>query len=93
MSLTVEVTKVSVTKKMDKLWYIVLKLVCLEDTEEVINYNFTIRYRMGDDIVNKVQEIKEKMQDYIDKYKGEQSIFNNAQLDTAVAWLESNLEG
>jgi len=59
---------------------------------EVINQNFSVRYKTKHDAEEKVKELLEEMQECIDDYKGEQQIFNNAALDTAVTWLNNNLE-
>jgi hypothetical protein len=93
MALTIEVSKVSVDEVMDKLWNITLNLRCLEGAVEVINQDFSVRYRPGQDAQARVQTILEKMQETIDDYKGEQQIFNAAQLDNAVTWLQTNLVG
>jgi len=93
MALTIEVTKVSVSEQMDKLWNITLNLKCTEDTVEVINQNFSVRYRPGQDAEAKVKKMLAEMQEAIDDYKGEQQIFDAIALDTAVTWLQSNLEG
>ena len=93
MALTIEVTKVSVSEQMNKLWNITLNLRCLDAAVEVLNRDFSIRYRTGQDAETKVKGLLEKMQEAIDDYKGEQQIYNAAQLDTAVTWLQTNLVG
>jgi len=92
MALQIEVTKVSVSEQMDKLWNITLNLTCTEDSVEVINCDFSVRYRPGQDAEAKTKGLLAEMQEAINEYKGEQQIINSAQLDTAVTWLQDNLE-
>ena len=89
----IEITKVSVSEQMDKLWNITLNLKCLDNTVEVINQNFSVRYRPGQDAEAKVKSLLAEMQETIDDYKAEQQILNHVKLDTAVIWLQSKLEG
>ncbi len=95
MALTVEVTKVAVTEQMDKLWNITLKLRLLDDVPEpdveVLNQDFSIRYRTGEDIANKEADLQIRMQETIDDYKDEQVIFGHAKTDTIVTNLNNNL--
>ena len=92
MAYIINVSKVSVSETMRGMWNIVLKLTYTDGVEEVINQDFSIRYKQGQSITIKVQEIKEKMQEAINDYKAEQVIFNHAQLDAALTWLQDNLE-
>ena len=92
MALQVEVIKISVSKMMDKLWNITLNLRCTEGIIEVINQNFSVRYRPGQNAEAKVKSLIADMQKIIDDYKSEQQIFNNPLLETAVTWLQNNLE-
>lgn len=91
MALVIGVTKVSVSEQMDKLWTIVLNLACTEDAVEVINRNFSVKYKLGQDIDNKRAEFLERMQDTIDAYIGEQAVFDHAKMDSLVTYLETNL--
>ena len=93
MALQIEVTKVSVSEQMDKLWNITLNLKCTDDSVEVINQDFSISYRTGQDAEIKVKSLLAEMQEAIDDYKDEQQIFNHTKLDTAVTWLQNNLGG
>lgn len=92
MALTPTVTKKSVTQSMNKMWNITLNLSVMDGVDEVINKDFNLRYRTGQDVAVRVKTIGVEMQDEIDSYKGEQVIFNHAQLDTAVTWINNNLE-
>ena len=93
MALIPTVIKVSVSETMDKLWNITLNLSVMDGIEEVINQDFSLKYRAGEDVESKVKVIETKMQEAIDDYKGEQTIFNHANLDTAVTYLNNNLTG
>ena len=91
MTLTAVVTKKSVTKNMDNLWNICMNMTLTDETVEVINKDYSIRYRTGDDIGAKTNQLKIQMQADINKYKAEQAIFVNAQLDTAVSTVQAGL--
>jgi len=93
MALVITVSKVSVREELDKLWSITINLTCTDGGQEVINKDFSVRYRPGQNISQKVQILLEKMQEAIDDYKSEQQIFNASQLDTAVTYLQNNLVG
>ncbi len=93
MALVSTVTKKTVTETMDKMWSITLNLAVLDGTTEVIKKDFILKYRAGQDVEVKVKEILGEMQEAIDDYKGEQVIFNHAQLDAAITYLNNNLTG
>ena len=91
MTVSVTVTKKSVTKDMDKLWNVSMNMILTDETVEVINKDYSIRYRTDDDIGEKTSQLIEQMQVDIDMYKAEQAIFVNAQLDTAVSTVQAGL--
>ena len=88
---TINVTKVSVSQQMDKLWNIVLNLTCSESAVEVINQDFSIRYRTGQDAEAKAKELLGGMQAAIDEWNSEQGVFDAAALDNAVTYIQANL--
>ncbi len=88
---TIIVTKVSVSEVMSKLWNITLKLICEESTVEVINKDFSVRYRTGDDIDLKRSQFLELMQGEIDKWNSEQVVFDHTKMNNLVTYLEANL--
>jgi len=92
MALTINISKVSVSKQMEGLWNITLNLKC-DDTTEVINQDFSIRYRTGQDITEVINKIQNKMQKCINDYKSERQIFNHQKLDDAIVTLQENLIG
>jgi len=59
---------------------------------EVINKDYSVRYRPGDDISAKEKTIADMMQADIEKYKSEQQIYLAAALDTAVTNVQKRLE-
>ena len=93
MALTVLVTKKNVTQSQDGLWNITLNLACQDIAIEVINRDFSMRYKTGQDIEVVVKKIQEEMQRVINYYKSSQVIFNHAKLATAITYLNSNLVG
>jgi hypothetical protein len=93
MALTLQVTKKSVQTSQRGLWIITLNLQGLDGTTEVINRDFSIRYKTGQDMEVKVKGIQEEMQELIANYKSEQVIFNHAKLTAAINYLNSNLVG
>ena len=93
MALTLTVEKRSVTETMGKMWSIVLNLSALDGTDVVVNKDFVLKYRAGQDVEEKVKALLEEIQEAIDDYKGEQTIFNHTKLDTAITYLNNNLTG
>ena len=91
MALTILVTKKSVTQSQDGLWSITLNLACKDGVPEVINQDFSMRYKTGQDIGLVVKKVQEEMQRVINYYKSSQFIFNHAKLATAITYLNSNL--
>ncbi len=92
MALTVTVTKKSVSLIMSKMWHITLNMVLKENAIEVLNKDYSIRFRTGGSISLKVAGFIKLMQDDIDKYKSEQQIFTAASLDTAIINIQAGLE-
>ena len=92
MTLAMTVSKKSVTKVMDKLWNITMNLTLTDDGKEVINNDYSVRYRTGDNVQAKEKTIADMMQADIKKYKSEQQIYLAAALDTAVTNVQEMLE-
>lgn len=93
MALLIVVTKKKVSLQMPKLWNIMLNMVCTDATVEVINQNFSAKYRTGDNIDNKTAQLRKQMQATIDEYNVEQQIFDHAKMDDLVTYLNANLTG
>ena len=93
MPLTILVMKESVTQSQDGLWNITLNLTCKDGVPEVINQDFSFRYKTKQDIEVVVKKIQEEMQRVINYYKFSQVIFNHAKLASAIIYLNSNLGG
>jgi len=92
MALKIEISKVSVLETMPKMWNIVVNLKIFNEDVEVHSKNFSIKYRFGEDIDAKQQEILGLMQSAINGYKNEQQVFNHAKMDNLVTFLNNNLE-
>ena len=90
--LTVEVTKVGISERMEGLFTVTINLRCIAWGNEVINQNFTENYRPGDSIEHVMGKISEKMQDVINKYKNEQVIDTTLDWNIAIAELQKHLE-
>ena len=82
--LTAIVTKKSVKYVQKNLHSITFNLSLSEGGTEVLKQDFSCEYRAGENPAQKDSEIKEKIQEAIDRYKTEQQIFNSAALDNAV---------
>ena len=93
MALTILVIKKSVTQSQDGLWNITLNLNCKDGVPEVINQDFSVRYKTGQDIEVMVKKVQEEIQKVINYYKSSQVIFNHAKLATAITYLNTNLMG
>lgn len=85
------VTKKSVNLIQKDLYNVVLNLSLMEGIVELLNKDFSERYRTGQAISTVTTKFTVAMQTEINKYKAEQVIFNNAQLDTAVTNIQNGL--
>ncbi len=91
MALTIQISKASAPESIPGLWNPTINLKIFDNGVEVLNKDFSVKYRKGEDINIKQQKFLVLMQSAIDKYKGEQQIFNHAKMDDLVTFLESNL--
>lgn len=91
MALTKTVTKKSVTNPQSKLYIITFNLKVSDGVNNVIDQDFNCEFRTGENAANKVDEMKEKMQEVINNYKASQVIFNSASLDNAVNSISGGL--
>lgn len=91
MALISTVTKKSVTEVQSKLWNITLNMVLTDNSVEVLNTDYSLKYRPGDSIAAKQATWIVMMQVDIDKYKSERNIFNAAALNTVVTNVGSAL--
>jgi len=91
MTLAMTVSKKSVTKVMDKLWNITMNLTLTDDGKEVLNNDYSVRYRPGDDISAKEKTLADMMQEDIAKYKSEQQVYHASALDDAVTNVQEAL--
>lgn len=85
------VTKKGVTLIQKGLYNITLTLSLMEGATELLNKDFTERYRTGQVIPTVTAKFIAAMQDEINKYKAEQIIYNHAQLDTAIINIKNGL--
>ena len=90
--MTAIVTKVSVNKRQEKLFSIVLNMKLMDGETELLSKDFSENYRTGNNVSDIVAKLQVDMQAAIDNYSSEQAIFNHAQMDTAVTILQGNLE-
>ena len=92
MALISTITKKSVTEVQSKLWNVTLNMVLTDNSVEVLNTDYLLKYRPGDSIAAKQATWIVMMQADIDKYKSEQNIYNAAALNTVVTNVGSALE-
>jgi hypothetical protein len=93
MALTITVTKKSVSEAMPGQWTVTFNMVVEDGELEVINTDYSIDYKTGDNFDLKQVEALAKGQAIIDKYKREQTIFAATKLNTLVTYLNTNLVG
>jgi hypothetical protein len=91
MALSVTITKKSVIRLQDKLYTITVRMILKNDGVEVLNHDFSIRYRTGDSIANKKAALQAEIQAVIDNYKAEQVLYNNAVFETMCTNIETGL--
>jgi len=85
------VSKVSVKLTQPKFYIITFNLKVSDGVVNVIDENFPVEYRTGEDVASKVAEVVEKMQLRIDTYKTEVALLANAALDNAVNTISGGL--
>jgi hypothetical protein len=88
---TILVQKKSVVRQQDKLYNITVNLSVKEGTIELLNRDFSFRYRTGDNVNKRYTEILKEMQEYINNYKAEQVLLNATAITTVVNNLQTNL--
>ena len=91
MALVATVSKKSVTEVQSKLWNVTLNMTMDDGAEEVLNKDYSLHYRPGDSIAAKQDAWIAMMQADIDKYKGEQTIYNAAAMNTVVTNVQAGL--
>jgi len=90
MVLTLNIVKKSIALVQKDLYSITLTLT-ITDGAVISNYDFTQEYRTGQSVPTITAVFIAKMQDKINNYKSEQTIFNATQLDTAVTNIKNGL--
>jgi hypothetical protein len=91
MSLTAEVTKKSVVYAQPKLHNITFTLTLKEDTVEVLSRDFSCQFFNGDSPSTKVAQLTKMMQEAIDQYKVQKTIFDSTALNNAVNAIQGGL--
>ena len=91
MTLTATVTKTGVTYMMPNMWGVSINVVLTDDSIEVWDRDYSVRYRAGDVIAAKQAKLIEMAKADIDKYKSEQMIFNAPALDDVVTNVQTAL--
>jgi hypothetical protein len=91
MALTATVAKKQVLYVQPSLHNITFNLSLKEDTTEVLSKDFSVQYRNGEIISQKVAQVVSEMQNEIDKYKSAKNIYAAAALDTAVTNIQAGL--
>lgn len=92
MVLVSTVSKANVIKTQDKMWNVSMNMVLTDDGVEVINKDYSVRYRTGDSVAAKELEFISLMQIDINKYKSESVIYNAHAFSTIVTNVEAALE-
>ena len=91
MALTATVSKKSVIKTVDNRYDISFNLKLEDDAVEVVNSDYSCRYRVGDNITAKLVIIGTAMQNDIDNYKAQKTVFNSTTLNNAVTSIQNGL--
>ena len=91
MALTLQISKKAVSKVRPRMWNITMNLVLLDDLVEVLNKDYSVKFRTGDVMKDKEIEFAKMMQADINKYKAEQNILTSTTFDNAVANVTAQL--
>ena len=87
------VTEVSAKEQMEGLRNLIVNLTCEDDEVEVINKNFSKRFRTGQDPEIRIKELLIEMQNEINNYFDEKTIMASQKLNDAIDYLQNNLTG
>ena len=88
---SIDVSKVSVSKIREKLYCIVLNLLVKDGETTLINKNFSQLHKIGHTPAYTINKFYVVMQTCISDYISEMDIYNSAALDSAISTLEGNL--
>lgn len=90
MALTKEIAKADVKHSAGN-YMINMNCIVKEDGVEVGQHSFSVDWKPGTDVQAECQKLQTKMQEFVDQIKAERNVYNNAQLDAAVSWLNANV--
>lgn len=91
MALEATVTKKSASKDAPGIYLISMNLVLTDDAVEVINQDFAQTHNSANNISVARDEIMAKMQDVIDEYKENKTVYDSAAFTNAVTYINANL--
>jgi len=91
MAYSVVITKKSVTRQQDKLYVVTVNMILKDTDVEVLNQDFSIKYRTGDNITSKKEALQAQIQEVINNYKAERVIFNAAAFGTMCTNIQNAL--
>ena len=91
MSLSKTITKKATPFVQPKLNNIIFNFILADTNGPGFNRDFSVEYRTGENVADKVAKVKIDMQEAINIYKAEQQIFNSAALDNAVIAISEGL--
>lgn len=86
-----KVTKRSVSTVQDKLYTITNNLTLMENSIEVLNKDYDVLYRPGEDIAISEKQFIVLMQKDIDRYKASQTIFKDTKFDASIINISKGL--
>jgi len=92
MAIIATVEKTAVIYRMPKMWDISVNMTLVDDGVEVMNKDYSVVYRTGDEIPTKTAQFTSMMQYDINKYKAEKGIYTAPALDAAVTDIGNALE-
>lgn len=91
MALSVTITKKSVQLIQEKLYHVTINMKITDGTTEVLNQDFSVKYRTGESIAIKQNELIAQCQAAINKYKAELQIYNAASFTTMCNNIQTGL--
>lgn len=91
MALEATVTKKSASKDAAGIYSISMNLILTDDTVEVINQDFAQVHNSANNITVARDEIMARMQEAIDEYKENKTVYDSAIFTNAVTYINANL--
>lgn len=91
MALEIKFTNVDVKRTLPKQFRISANMELLDGVDVIFSYPFGCDYKPGDNVAERIEALKEELQDALDNYADEQQLKNSEALSNKLDTLKSEL--